>query len=408
MINDFLTQHVLSYARHWQETCSVNTMVYNYQTQDFLQETPCDFCRCCEMFRHKRCDFLVAHRYSSFEAERWNGLYIYNCPLSLAFVSTTVFEKNRAIFAIVAGPLVMGALEDALGEIGGLMADEVLKLPRRAPGSVNALAQVQWSMCMYLSSRMAGDSEIFNHTQSDLHNTLYDVSEKMRQEAQEARYPFELEQRLQLMITHGDKQGARELINQLLGAIYFSSDYRFSNIRSRAKELVVLFSRASILGGADVRRIFGQNGEFLAEIDNCQTLDELSVLLTSIFHRFVGYVFDFSQFEHADILCKAAAYLRENLSGHVSLEDLAAYVGLSRGYLSALFKSELGTTFTDYVNTMRIEKSRELLLDAALSLADIAGYVGYSDQSYFTKKFTQLTGQTPGQYRKKRGHINGV
>ena len=403
-MDDFLKRQVLSYACYWQDTCLADTMVYSYQARDFLPETPCNFCGKCDVFKHARCDYLVAHRYSSFEAERWNGLYIYNCPLGLAFVSTTVFEKNRAIFAIISGPLVIGALEDALGESSGITAAEALNLPLRTPASVNAASQVQWSMCMFLSGRTADDSEILIHTQSDLHNTLYDVSEKMRQEAQEARYPFELEQRLQLMIIHGDKQGARELINQLLGAIYFSSDYRFSNIRSRAKELVVLFSRASIEGGADVRRIFGQNGELLNEVDNCQTLDELSVLLTSIFHRFVGYVFDFSQFEHADILYKSAAYLRENLAGHVSLEDLAAYVGLSRGYLSALFKSELGTTFTDYVNSMRVEKSKELLLDAALSLADIAGLVGYSDQSYFTKKFTQVTGQTPGQFRKKRGY----
>ena len=407
-MDDVQKQQVLTYARYWQESCSVNAMVFCYQTQGFLEEAPCGFCQRCEMHRRKRCDYLVAHRYSSYEAERWNGLYIYNCPLSLAFVSTTVFENNRAIFAVISGPLVMGSPEEALAESGGVMADEVLKLPRRAPSSVNAMARVQWSMCMYLSGRAAGDSELLDHTQSDLHNTLYDISEKMRREAQEARYPFELEQRLRLMIVHGDKQGARELINQLLGAIYFSSDYRFTNIKSRAKELIILFSRASIEGGADVRRIFGQNGEFLADIDKCQTLDELSVLLTSIFHRFVGYVFDFSQFEHADIIYKAAAYMRENLAARVSLEDLAAYVGLSRGYLSALFKSELGTTFTDYVNSMRIEKSKELLLSDSLSLADIAGLVGYSDQSYFTKKFTQLTGSTPGQYRKKRGHINEV
>ena len=403
-----LQQHVQSYARHWQETCFAGTMVYSYSMQGFLEETPCDFCLQCEMFRLSRCDFLVAHRYSSFEAERWNGLYIYNCLMGLVFITTTVFEKKRAMFAIISGPFVLGALEDALIETEGIMAERIMNLPHRAPGSVNSLSQVQWSMSMYLSGRKASDSEILTKTQVDLHNTLYDISEQIRQEAQEARYPFDLEQRLRRMIVHGDKQGARELINKLLGAIYFSSDYKFSNMRSRAKELVVLFSRASIEGGADVRQIFGKNGELLAEVDSCQTLDDLSILLTSIFHRFVGYVFDFSQFEHADILFKATAYIRENLAERVSLEDLAANVGLSRGYLSALFKSELGTTFTDYVNSMRIDKSKELLLNASLSLANIAGLVGYSDQSYYTKKFTQLTGMTPGQYRKKRGHLDEV
>ncbi|MDR1560376.1 MAG: AraC family transcriptional regulator [Clostridiales bacterium] len=38
---------------------------------------------------------------------------------------------------------------------------------------------------------------------------------------------------------------------------------------------------------------------------------------------------------------------------------------------------------------------------------DIASLTGYSDQSYYTKKFTRITGMTPGQYRKKRAHLDG-
>ena len=399
-------QLVLLYARHWQEACSVNTMVYSYQSRDFLAETFCGFCHECEMYKLKRCDYLVAHQYSSFEAERWNGLYIYICPLNLVFISTTVSEKKRPIYVIISGPIVMGALEDVINEVSMPMIDKIKNLPQHTPSSVSALSKVQWSMAMYLSGKGAGDSEKLTQTQRAMHNSLYDVSEYLRKETYDVRYPIELEQRLRKMIKNGDKEGARELINKLLGAIYFSSDYNFADIRSRAKELVVLFSRAAIEGGADVRRILGKNGELLAEVDTCRSLDDLSILLTSIFHRFVGYVFDFNQFENVDIMYKATAYIRENLSKRVSLDGLASSVGLSRSYLSALFKNEMGVTFTDYVNSVRVEKSKELLLDDSLSLADIAILVGYSDQSYFTKKFTKLVGMTPGQYRKKRNHLN--
>ncbi|MDR3207238.1 MAG: helix-turn-helix domain-containing protein [Oscillospiraceae bacterium] len=401
-----LYERVLAYAGHWRATCGLAVAIFDYAARDFTSDAPCSFCADCLRHGEGQCDFHMAHRYSCFEAERWNGLYVYYCPMSLAFLSTVVYERGRAAWAVVSGPVVMGAVEDALTEVAGAMTDAVLALPRRTPGAITALSQVQRSMAMYLSERDAATAEQASRAQADMHNTLYDITERMRF-GLEGRYPLDIERRLQRMIVQGDRQGARELINELLGRVYFDSQYDFGAIRERAKELVVLFSRASMDGGADAGQIFGQNRDCLTEIDACRTLDDLSLLLTSIFYRFVGYVFDFSQFAHADILYKVVGYLRENLSEKVTMEELAARVGLSRGYLGMLFKAEMGATFTDYVNAMRVEKSKELLLNPALSLAEIADLVGYSDQSYYTKKFTQLLGVTPGQYRKRRGQIEG-
>jgi AraC-like DNA-binding protein len=399
-----LYARVRAYAEHWRETCGLAVAVFDYLARDFTSDAPCSFCAGCQRHREERCDFPMAHRYSCFEAERWNGLYVYCCPASLTFLSTVVYERSRAAYAIVSGPVVMGALEEAVTDGGVAMAEAAVALPRRAPAAVTALSQVQRSMTMYLSEREASEAEQATLVQAELHNTLYDITERMRF-GQGGRYPLDIERRLQRMIVQGDRQGARELINELLGRVYFDSQRNFSEIRERARELVVLFSRASIDGGADARQIFGQNRDYLTEIDACRTLDDLSLLLTSIFYRFVGYVFDFSQFAHADILHKVVGYLRENFSEKVTVEDIAARVGLSRGYLGTLFKSEMGSTFTEYVNVMRVEKSKELLLGTGLSLAEIADLVGYSDQSYYTKKFTQLLGITPGQYRKHRGRL---
>ncbi len=380
--------------------CAVPVAVFDFAVRAFAQGEARAFCETCDRAKRGACDFRMAHTYGCFEAERWNGLYVYYCPMSLAFVATVVFEKKLAAYALVAGPLVMGQLEDAAADEPG-MAQAVSRLKQLTPGEVSALSRVLWMASMYLSGRGEGDAGEAARAQTQLMGSLYEVTGRMY--ASGARYPLEIEQRLQRMIARGDKQGAQELINELLGTLYFASAGDFPLIKERAKELIVLFSRASAEGGADVNRIFGQTRDLQAEIDHFHTLDELSLFLTSIFYRFVGYVFDFGQFEHADIMHKAISYLRENLGGRLSLEDLAQHVGLSRSYLSTIFKSELGLTFTDYLNRMRVEKSRELLLNPALTLADIASLVGYSDQSYFTKKFVQLTGQSPGQYRKKRG-----
>ncbi len=389
---------MLDCAHDFQEACCVQVSLFDYATRGFAPEMDRPFCPDCELSRSGRCDHRTAHTYGCFEAERWNGLYVYYCPMSLTFLATAVFEDRRALYALVTGPIVMGQAEDLPPHD---MGDAVAALPVKTPKQIRHLSNLQWALTNYLSGRGAEARELAQ-AQAERHNQLYALTEQYRS-GQGTRYPIEIEQRLQKMITQGDKHGAKALINQLLGTLYFSTAGDFPVIKDRAKELIVLFSRASVEGGADVRRIFGLNRDLQDEIDRLQNLDALSDFLTAIFYRFVGYVFDFTQFEHTDILHKAVNYLRENLSEKLTLEDLAAHVGLSRSYLSTIIKSELGMSFTDYLNQMRIDRSKELLLDPKLSLAEIAGLVGYGDQSYFTKKFAQQAGMSPGQYRKKRG-----
>jgi two-component system response regulator YesN len=61
--------------------------------------------------------------------------------------------------------------------------------------------------------------------------------------------------------------------------------------------------------------------------------------------------------------------------------------------------------FNTYVNRIRIERSKQLLLQDTLNLADISNMVGYEDQSYFSKVFKRVVGITPGRYRLSRGNL---
>ena len=63
----------------------------------------------------------------------------------------------------------------------------------------------------------------------------------------------------------------------------------------------------------------------------------------------------------------------------------------------------MDTSFTDYLSRTRIERSIELLRDTDMSLLEIAGLVGFEDQSYFTKVFKKETGLSPKKYRDSRG-----
>jgi two-component system response regulator YesN len=67
--------------------------------------------------------------------------------------------------------------------------------------------------------------------------------------------------------------------------------------------------------------------------------------------------------------------------------NYSTHVYLSPAYFSKIFKEEVKTNFNNYLNLVRIEMSKKLLLDDSMSLVDISSYVGYEDQSYFSKVF---------------------
>ena len=85
-----------------------------------------------------------------------------------------------------------------------------------------------------------------------------------------------------------------------------------------------------------------------------------------------------------------------------TLEDLAGKFGYNPNYLSHIFKTVTGKSFTKYRNTVRIEKAKTLLIGTQLPIAEIGMEVGYSDIAYFIRVFKNLTSETPGDFRRTR------
>jgi two-component system, response regulator YesN len=124
--------------------------------------------------------------------------------------------------------------------------------------------------------------------------------------------------------------------------------------------------------------------------------------------RFTDCVFNLADVKHIDVIYKATDYIKRNYMKKITLDDVASHVFLSTSYFCAVFKKEMKCNFNSYVNKIRIEMSKKLLLDDSIPLIDIANYVGFEDQSYFTKVFGNLTGISPGKYRERRGQLKST
>jgi transcriptional regulator GlxA family with amidase domain len=79
---------------------------------------------------------------------------------------------------------------------------------------------------------------------------------------------------------------------------------------------------------------------------------------------------------------------------------LARKIGLSRSAFAARFSALVGETPLRYLTALRMQKAQELLQDGELSMAAIAGEVGYESEPAFSKAFKKAVGKAPGSYRR--------
>lgn len=97
----------------------------------------------------------------------------------------------------------------------------------------------------------------------------------------------------------------------------------------------------------------------------------------------------------------ALRYIERNYAGRITVDDIAAHVGISRSHLYRVFVKQLSLSPNEYVARYRITKAC-VLLSTALSVTEVAGSVGFDDPLYFSRVFRRIKGTSPLAYRKER------
>lgn len=97
---------------------------------------------------------------------------------------------------------------------------------------------------------------------------------------------------------------------------------------------------------------------------------------------------------------KAADYILEHFSdAEFSAGEVAEFVHLSRNYFLKVFKEDTGTAFWDYVTNIRMEKAKKLLKETNGTIYAISREIGYESQYHFSRKFKNMYGISPNEYR---------
>ncbi len=108
--------------------------------------------------------------------------------------------------------------------------------------------------------------------------------------------------------------------------------------------------------------------------------------------------------EDGGLVGRCLSYIHEHYTEDFAIETMAKAVAVSPSYLFRSFKKKMNQTPMHFRNTVRIEKSKLLLCQSNRRIELVALDLGFADVKYFSSLFRQITGQTPGTFRKLNRH----
>ena len=214
-------------------------------------------------------------------------------------------------------------------------------------------------------------------------------------------YPLETERELLRRVRLGDKEGAKEVLNEILGKILFKNAGQIELIRARLLELAVVLSRAAVEAKAELEMILGLNFEYIQELGKIKSIEELCIWIVKVLDRFTESVYENRNIKNVDIIRKTREFIRANYKKKIKLIDISKAIYLSPYYLSHIFKKETGSTLLEYLTKVRIEEAKRLLENTSWNTTRISFEVGCSDQSYFCKVFKKNEGISPYDYKRR-------
>ncbi len=404
-------------AKSFSATCGVNCVILTTEGEVVHEErvagVGCEFCHLLEEITGKPKNCSTLHVYGSYQSERFGGRYIYFCPSGMVYFASPITFGGTMKASLVGGPVMIidkdEYIEHDILEKNSIPPERLPEFEQLLhnfisvkPEMVNHYARMLYIVSTYLSDD--DRYQIIDHEELQIQQQrINEYIQSIKSDEKVVKYPLSKEKELLEAITEGNQETVQRLLNEVLGHIFFSSGGALDIIRTRVMELLVLLSRASIDGGADMDLSFELSYKYLSEMTKLNTIEELSLWLSRAIVRFTNHVFNLTDVKHKDVMFKVIDYIKRNYMYKLTLEDVSKYVFLSPSYLSKIFKDEMRCTFNLYLNRLRIEKSKIILLSGRQSIVEVCEMVGFDDQSYFTKVFKKMTGVTPAKFRERRG-----
>lgn len=179
------------------------------------------------------------------------------------------------------------------------------------------------------------------------------------------------------------------------------------NIKYHFIVTTALIVRYCVHYGMELEKAYSLSDFYILKMDSLKSIEEVCALHDTMcldICRQMKVLRNKKVFSKHIILC--VDYIYSHIHYRITLEELAEHLGLSVSYLSKLFKKEMGMALSDYINMLKIDKAKDMLLYTDEKIIDISNSLSFSSQSHFIKVFNTFTGMTPFVFRQNNFRTN--
>lgn len=233
-------------------------------------------------------------------------------------------------------------------------------------------------------------------------NTVNRYVEQLPSSRSDYFYPTYIEHKLINSVSSGDEQEAMRIID-----VIFSKNFEEKPLSTPYLECLfydIISTGLKLLGElhADPAEVFGQE-DLEEQLLQCRTVDQARETITQIISKISRYVNENLHTKKEPLLESILEHIQANYDNHaICIASIAEAAGITESYLCHYFKEHMNITVMRYVEQLRLEKVKELLVKTDGTLSEIAEKTGYSNSSVLIRTFKRRTGYTPNQYRADR------
>ncbi|WP_151737274.1 AraC family transcriptional regulator [Paenibacillus tengchongensis] len=207
------------------------------------------------------------------------------------------------------------------------------------------------------------------------------------------------ERRILNFLDTGNLEGIYKELENIRSQIRAEESISYDNIMFIYNQLMgvtIKHLRENHIGTG--RMIMGRGNVYtiMAEMD---TLDELEEYLLEFFGEIVQSLDSGSAPGETNYGERIIHYLKEHYREEIVFEDMAKEIGISYSYMRKIVYEMTGKSMIDYLNQVRIEKAKQLLVDSGLTIKQIAAEVGYYNVQSFNRFFRKYEGMPPSSYK---------
>lgn len=344
----------------------------------------------------------------------FKGFYTYLSSYMLTYNIAYLYNRRKNyIGALIAGPMLNNALNnDMLEKIirdksmplrtKRIINEFLANIPKTSPTKSLYLGRLLWRLF-----KTDAPTQQILFTSKHQRKAVDFSNPKLPQSENLPHIPHELLKEVEKEIIKGNLSGVQKFIDEVFTfppAALAGND----EIRSAKNNFIGVSSitcNIAISGGADYEIAKTLSDDYIRTVEKLDTMEDIINQFKKMFISFTKLVSKHSNPNCSKPVHDAIQYICSHYSETITLETLAAHVNLSTSYFSEIFKKQTEVPLRDYINRIRIDESKYLLLNTTLSILEVSIAIGFEYQNYFTKVFKKFVGLTPKEYRTKRGLV---